>query len=115
MNREQLLKLHEEKSAKSRKLMQAKNHDYTGAKGDDPFFNLRFPELLGLYSTERGIAGEIVKKLCRLAKFAEEGVLLVKDESIEDTCLDLINYAVLFMAWIQDKKSRMTQAGEEDA
>jgi hypothetical protein len=42
--------------------------------------------------------------MSRLSSFVESGTLLVKDESVEDTCLDLINYAVLFYSYIQSVK-----------
>jgi hypothetical protein len=53
---------------------------------------------------EFGIVVRLSDKVARLRTFCERGVLDVKDESVEDTLVDVINYAVLFAAYLQDKK-----------
>lgn len=92
--REKLLKLHQELTKKAHELMVVKNHDY--AASDDPFRNFRtFGEL--------GILVRLSDKIARLHSFVENGTLAVKDESVLDTCLDIINYSVLFYGYREDK------------
>jgi hypothetical protein len=42
-------------------------------------------------------------KMSRLSTFANKGKLVVEDEGVQDTLLDLINYSILLAAFIQDK------------
>lgn len=80
-----------------------KNADYTGT-GDDPFANFDRVSILGISSTEQGFLTRMLDKFCRLVSFVQRGVLLVKDESLEDTCLDLANYCILFAGYIRSRK-----------
>ncbi len=90
--REQLLACHHYLTDKAVQLMNAKNIDY--ASSDDPFRNFRM--FGGL-----GIIVRMSDKLARLRTFEENGNFAVKSESVEDVCLDLINYAVLYLAYKQ--------------
>lgn len=104
MTRDQLLKFHGEMTAKARSLMEAKNHDYTGSDGGDPFANFRRVQAMGICSTEQGFLVRMTDKLSRLSTFAQSGKLLVKDEGVTDTCMDLANYAILFAAYVRSLK-----------
>ena len=66
-------------------ILRAKGHDYAG---DDAFGNLRD---FGW----KGIVVRMSDKYHRLKNFCLSGSLSVKDESIEDTLRDLINYGLL--------------------
>lgn len=79
-----------------------KNADYTG-KNDDPFSNFKSVEMLGI-STEHGFLTRMMDKMKRIASFAENGQLQVKDESVTDTLRDLANYSCLLAGYIQSKK-----------
>lgn len=79
-----------------------KNADYTG-KNTDPFSNFQAVEVLGI-STESGFLTRMMDKMKRIASFAENGQLQVKDESVLDTLHDLANYSCLFAGYIQSKK-----------
>ena len=103
MNTEMLLDKHDEMASNARALMKAKNHDYAGKTGDTPFRNFELCEQLGLCSTEVGILVRMCDKMSRLANFAASGQLKVKGESVEDTCLDLMNYSVLLSAYLETK------------
>jgi hypothetical protein len=46
----------------------------------------------------------MVDKLARINSFSQKGELQVKDESVEDTLLDLANYAILLAGYIRSKK-----------
>lgn len=97
---EDLLKYHEAICFEARSLMKAKNTDY--AK-DKIFGNLDVCEQVGLCSTEYGILIRIFDKLSRL-KNVLQAEAQVKDESIHDTLVDVINYAVLVSAKIESRK-----------
>lgn len=104
MNRTQLLAYHDETCAKAKSLMEAKNHDYTGSAGDDPFGNFRRTEALGICSTEAGMTVRLTDKLSRLIAFIQTGEFMVKDESVDDTIQDGINYFILIGAFLKQKR-----------
>lgn len=90
MTREELQEYHEALCNEARELMRRKNEDYACA--EDPFRNFRMFGRLG-------ILVRMSDKLARLRTFTERGTLSVKDESVRDAIVDLINYAVLFGAY----------------
>ncbi|MCC6809958.1 MAG: DUF1599 domain-containing protein [Deltaproteobacteria bacterium] len=92
-----------EKTQKMVEVCEAKNADYAGATSD-PFANFTRVESLGICKTEVGFLTRMTDKLCRIASFAAKGTLAVKDESVEDTLLDLANYCLLFGAYLAEKK-----------
>lgn len=79
-----------------------KNADYTNGQ-DDTFGNFKAVETLGI-STEVGFLTRMMDKMKRIASFTEKGELQVKDESVQDTLMDLANYACLLSAYIESKK-----------
>jgi hypothetical protein len=105
MNREELLKTHETLCDKSRSLMRKKNADYAGHQGVEPFANFTRVESMGICKTESGMLVRMTDKMSRLSSFMEAGKFEVKDESLEDTILDMINYSVLLYAYVTDKKN----------
>jgi hypothetical protein len=110
MNREELLKHHQTLCSKAFALMQKKNADYAGRSGEEPFANFTRCEAMGICKTEAGMLVRMTDKMSRLSSFVESGTLQVKDESVEDTCLDLINYSVLFYSYLQGKKNENASA-----
>ena len=104
MDRTELLKNHEALCSKARELMKRKNADYAGRKGNEPFANFTRCEAMGICSTEQGFLVRMTDKMSRLSSFVDAGVFEVKDESLEDTIVDIINYAVLFQSYVQSKK-----------
>jgi hypothetical protein len=106
MDRDELLAHHKALCNKAFSLMQRKNADYAGKGGDEPFANFTRCEAMGICKTEAGMLVRMTDKMSRLSSFVESGTLEVKDESVEDTCLDLINYSVLFYAFLQSKKEQ---------
>lgn len=94
MNRQQLYKRHREITSVALQIMQAKNVDY--AHSSDPFRNFRaFGEL--------GILVRLSDKLSRLRSVTENGRCAVATESVYDTVLDIVNYAVLFQTYLEDQ------------
>lgn len=81
----------------ARDLLSKKAHDY--ATAHDPFMNFRKHGALG-------IVVRMTDKLQRMENFILKGTLEVPDESILDTCIDLINYSVIYCAFQLDAKMR---------
>ena len=73
-----------------------KAHDYS--PGEDSLASLKACELLGICTASQGILIRMQDKLSRLSALAEKKAGVVKEESVTDTVLDLINYSVLFLA-----------------
>ena len=103
MTRDDLMKIHEDLCLKGRELMDKKNRDYAGRGGTEPFANFTRVESMGICSTESGMLVRLTDKMSRLSSFAESGKLAVENESFEDTIVDVINYMVLFYAYIKNK------------
>jgi len=104
MTRDELLQTHTQLCTKAQELMRKKNADYAGRGGTEPFANFTRTEAMGICSTERGMLVRMTDKMSRLSSFMESGEFKVKDESLQDTVLDMINYSVLLYAYLQDKQ-----------
>ena len=105
-NTEKMIELHKEACEKMHNIMKQKNHDYSGSV--DPFVNFRSVEAIGICSTEQGFMTRMMDKVCRISNFMSSGELHVKDESVEDTLMDLANYALLMMLYIKMSKDEST-------
>lgn len=103
MTHEEYLQYHKNMCDKMQSITKSKNHDYAGFC-NDAFANFKLVELCGIASVEQGFLTRISDKLSRINSFIKQSVLNVKDESIEDTLLDLANYAILMAGYIKDKK-----------
>lgn len=108
MNKEEYFKYHADCCARMVEITKAKNADYTGV-GDNPFANFTRVELLGNCSTEQGFVTRMIDKISRIISFVQKGILEVKDESVEDTLIDLANYCILFSGYIKHKKMATTK------
>ena len=104
MTRDELLKHHEILCKQARELMDMKNRDYAGNDGVEPFANFTRVESMGICSTEQGFMVRLTDKMSRLSSIMESGKNHVKDESFEDTMVDVINYLVLLSAYRLDKR-----------
>lgn len=82
-------------------LLQKKNVDYSGQ--DDPFKNFRLCEAMCLVSVERGLLVRMLDKIGRISTLIENNSPQV-DESIEDTLIDLINYAAILITYRKNKE-----------
>jgi len=97
MNIKELLELHNIMCDAARTLSKAKGADYSGS--DDTLANLKRTEAMGIVPAIRGVLVRMCDKLSRLSQLTLPGAeAQVKDESIRDTLLDVINYAVLAQA-----------------
>jgi hypothetical protein len=105
VTREELIAYFEATTAAMLETVKRKNADYAGAKhGEDAFANFKAVEHLGLCSVETGMLTRMSDKLARLATYVATGQLVVKDESVKDTLLDLANYAILMAAYVGEKR-----------
>ena len=102
MNRQKYFEFHRECVEKMTEITKKKNADYAGP-GNDPFANFTRVEKMGICSTEQGFLTRMTDKMSRLSSFVQVGKLEVLDESVEDTLLDLANYAILMAGYIKSK------------
>jgi hypothetical protein len=113
VNREQFLAFHKRACDQMFAICRAKNADYAGVNGGgDAFANFRTVEAMGIASTEQGMLTRMSDKMARLASFVQQGSLQVKDESAQDTLLDLANYCILMAGYLCDKQDRIV-AGDD--
>ncbi|AIY89919.1 nucleotide modification associated domain-containing protein [Geoglobus acetivorans] len=75
-----------------------KNRDYAGNRS--PFHNFELCERLGICSLEEGILVRMTDKMSRIANLLKKEAD-VRDESIEDTLKDLINYSAILIAYLR--------------
>lgn len=106
MTRDELLQWHKTLCESGRVLMDSKNRDYAGNNGLEPFANFTRVESMGICTTEQGFLVRLTDKMSRLSSFVECGKLHVENESVMDTCVDVINYMVLFTAYIKEKENK---------
>ena len=104
VNKVEYIKYHADCCARMVEITKAKNADYTGTV-DNPFANFTSVEVEGICSTEQGFLVRMKDKFARIKSFVQKGVLEVKDESVEDTLLDLANYCILMAGYIKAKKA----------
>lgn len=82
-----------------------KNHDYAGTS--DPLKNLRACERLDM-DPFLGVMVRLQDKWSRLEEFIKQGVMLVKDESVEDTLMDNAVYSLLAIILRREAKIKAT-------
>ena len=107
---DKLMDMHIRLCDQALRLMKAKNNDYS--YGDDPYNNFRGSEMLGI-SPIIGILLRMQDKMMRIKTFALCNNLNVKEESVNDSIIDLINYAVLIAGFIEyEKEKDSTNSGK---
>ncbi len=85
-------------------ITERKNADYTGSS-EDPFFNFRLCEKMGVCSVAAGFMVRISDKMQRIVALAVQGNMAkVLDEKTEDTILDAANYLILFAGYLRERK-----------
>ena len=78
-----------------------KNNDY-GGDNSNPYANFSNSTIVGV-PTEKGILVRMMDKVSRISTLLEKESQ-VKDEAIEDTLDDLINYTAILKSYLTDKK-----------
>lgn len=102
MNRTQLLAHMKDSFDAGLAIVEKKNHDYTGGgENNDAFLNFRYAELVGV-PVDRAILVRMTDKLARISSLLDQEAM-VEDERLEDTLLDLINYAAILKAYLATK------------
>lgn len=82
-------------------IVQKKNADYSG--NEDPFKNFRLCEAADLASVEQGIMVRMFDKMGRVSTLLDKEDSAQIDESIDDTLMDLINYAAILIVYRKSK------------
>ena len=80
-------------------LIKKKNADY--ADDTDPFRNFRNADIVGI-SPEKAILIRILDKITRIANLLNRQGL-VRDEKMEDSILDAINYLAILKVFLENK------------
>lgn len=109
VNKKEYLEFHQKFCQQMILITEKKNADYTGTSMS-AFSNFEIAEKLGICSTEQGFMIRISDKIARIISFIQKGELLVKEESVGDTLLDLANYAALLAGYIESKKRNSMNA-----
>ena len=100
MNRPQFFEFAKSFYERAFQIMQNKNDDYS--QKDNPFSNFEFIALMLDISVEEAIFSRMMDKVARLKQCLRKGVS-VKDETIEDTLMDLVNYSVILAGYLKKK------------
>lgn len=102
-NRQKFVTSMSENSMNALELVLKKTKDY--ATVDDPYRNFRLCESVGV-PLEKGILVRMCDKLSRIGNLIENNDPSVKSESIEDTLIDIMNYANIMLCYIQQKNQK---------
>ena len=85
-------------------IVQKKNDDY--ATNADPFQNFRFSKLIGI-EVNKAILLRVCDKMARISNVLDKGNISVKDETVEDTIKDTINYMAILLTHIRWEAERL--------
>ena len=102
---DQLIEIKQRLFDKSQALSKSKGHDYSGQAGDT-FKNIRVAETFGMKS-EKGVLIRLMDKVMRISNYLDQDAFAVKDESLEDTIIDAINYLTYIYALHEERKDAL--------
>lgn len=85
--------------AQMSEIFKKKNHDYSG---DDPFSNFKQSERIGIPAW-KGCLIRLFDKFSRLCQLAKKGTMEVKNETFEDTCMDMAVYSLILILLRREK------------
>ena len=95
--------------------MLKKNNDYTGGKkATDIFANFNSSKILDIHPVQ-GLLLRVIDKVQRIRSFTNDKELYVPNETVEDACDDIVNYAILAKAMLLDERAKKLPTGEEEA
>jgi len=113
MTAKELLQLHDETCKTCRIIMGKKNSDYTGGRGaTDPFANFNASKILNIHPVQ-GLLLRVIDKIQRIRSFTNDKELSVSNETVEDACDDIVNYAILAKAMLMEERKGVKQLTEE--
>jgi len=114
MTSKQLIELHDQTCKSCRDIMLKKNNDYTGGKkATDIFANFNSSKILDIHPVQ-GLLLRVIDKVQRIRSFTNDKELSVPNETVEDACDDIVNYAILAKAMLLDERSKKLPTGEEE-
>lgn len=99
MTQQEFIDAFQDSLSKMFNIMESKNHDYANA--EDPFKNFKMAEMAGM-SVEQGIFLRMLDKVSRISELLTKEAK-VEDEKLEDTLLDLANYAIILNVFMANK------------
>lgn len=106
MTKKEFLEFHAKLCAMMQDTTAKKNADYSNGSAEDPFVNFR--QIAGLVNIERateiGFLTRMSDKMSRIGSFVTTNSLQVKDESVQDTLIDLANYCLIFASYLESEK-----------
>lgn len=107
MTKQEYMEFHRGACERMSLITASKNSDYTGAS-PDPFNNFKqIASIVGsANAVELGFLTRMSDKFSRIGSFVDNNTLLVEDEKIEDTLIDLANYCILFAGYLRSKKEQ---------
>ena len=86
-------------------IVKSKNSDY--ASSSDPFLNFRSAEKNGIATVEVAMLVRMQDKFARIINLVvKKQEAKVKDETVDDTIMDLINYLAILRAYRENKKEK---------
>lgn len=86
---------------KQKEIALKKNSDYAGER--DFLGNFKMAEALGI-KPSTGIAIRLSDKWSRVCQLIQKDKPAVKDESLEDTLLDMANYSILMILCLKEEQ-----------
>ena len=103
MTSDKLFHIHAETCEAALHIMRQKNSDYTGGtNATDALANFKAAASLNLHPA-LGLLLRVQDKLMRIGSFVADGELRVINESVEDACDDIVNYAILCKALLREE------------
>jgi hypothetical protein len=104
MTSKELLQLHDDTCNSCKAIMKQKNSDYTGGKSaTDVFANFNASKMLGIHPVQ-GLLLRVIDKIQRIRSFTNDKELSVPNETVEDACDDIVNYAILAKAMLMEER-----------
>lgn len=104
MNGREFVEFHKNTVLKMNEICKAKNQDYSGGANVDAFNNFKESAINAGGTVEQGFLFRMSDKMSRIRNLTQAGTAAVKDESIQDTLMDLANYSILMMGYFESKK-----------
>jgi len=104
MNHKEYIEFCKKIDKKRMEITLRKNKDYSGTDGS-AFKNFEATEFFGITSTLKGMLVRMSDKFMRMCVLIKEDRdPAVKDESLEDTILDMMNYCCLMLGKIESTR-----------
>ena len=101
-------------TARCKGIMQRKNSDYTGGENaTDALANFKASAVMGIHPA-MGLLLRVQDKMKRIQSFVADGKLRVTGESVQDACDDILNYAILCAALLQEESAELSNPNVED-